>query len=157
MSEQFRVRVDGPGVRVDREVDAQVAGQVLAILFGGSVPVPDSLRSRRSDRSLSTRPFEADLEVDEEAVERLRETLEVARNNPQRVAAIAVWLEATLGEEDLGLRPVEFEQWFELAGEKVPANVWQEVQKAVERELLREGPWDGCYQATSQAFAFYRE
>lgn len=151
MTDSFRVRVEGPGTDVNREVDAETVGRVLALLFGTEVepmaPPPSP------GYPSSPTPPRASLELEDEDVRRLREILRPARNNPQRLAAIAVFLEETLEEDEIGLRPTQFEEWFELAGEKVPANVWQEVQKAVDRGLLREGPWKGRYQATSQAFA----
>lgn len=137
----FRIRIEGPGLTFEREVDRELAYRLLEVAAGAGA------RRRPWLPPVVTVPRPEEFEEDEETPPSrpgpppIRGAIEHVspRNNPQRIATIAAYLEDGLRRTD-GLRWEEVRGWFERAGEDPPVNLGRDLREAVERGLIEERP-----------------
>lgn len=124
----FRVKLDGPGVAVDKEISQEMAAAIMQVALGGGL-VPsggggvaqDARDAQRSGPRLS-----------------LREFLESAsaRSNPEMMTCFAAYLRDYGGQEEFSREDIK--ACFKQAGETLPANFPRDFQKAVQSGWIAE-------------------
>jgi hypothetical protein len=126
MSEKvFKVKVQGPGISIEREVAEMALARLLPLLLLPDSPMtPEDLPSSSDQRTASNitiGEFLSDLNI---------------RSNPERIAGIALFLREALDRETVARD--ELPAWFQRAGQPAPKNLIRDVKAAVAQRLIAE-------------------
>jgi hypothetical protein len=127
----YRVSVAGEGVDMTRDVSEEVALAVLGLLMGVQAP---SLRQAGTHAASRVAAGNSDGGGDPELTlgEFLLQTK--ANTNPERIAAIAMYLRDYRGEPSVAR--ADLPELFQEAGEVPPKNASRDVSKAVKKRLV---------------------
>jgi hypothetical protein len=128
----YKLSLKGDGITVEREVSGDIAGDIIAVVIGGGVPVrgvrAPARTVPRSPSGMSIREF-----IDEAG----------AKKNPQIVTAIGQYLIDHEGQERFTRSDVKSK--FAQAGEPVPANLGRDVSLAVSSGWVAESSRNEFY------------
>lgn len=128
MSEQYHVKVTGPGINFERDVPEQLAQRVLVAALTGDIKElgqPQSKPSASAPSGVSTK------EGQEEHADSIANYLNVvaAKTIPQKIAAIANFMKKNEGKATF--KQNDLEEAFENAAESVPGNLSRDVKDTV--------------------------
>ncbi|MDP2816518.1 MAG: hypothetical protein Q8O19_07550 [Rectinemataceae bacterium] len=124
----FRVKLEGPGVAVDKEISQEVAVAIMQVALGGGLPPSgggDAARDARGAQKNGPRLS-------------LREFLESAsaRSIPEMMTCFAAYLRDHGGQEEFSREDIK--ACFKQAGETLPGNFPRDFQKAIHNGWVAE-------------------
>lgn len=131
--EEYDLKLSGPGLTIERQIDQDEALQIVAILMGGAgiprsqpgvgrpVPAMTSPAAARAGARLSLREFLDSVE---------------AKRNPDKILAIGRYLLDQRGDETFGSDDVK--KQFRAAGEPVPANFGRDFRWTITNAWIAE-------------------
>jgi hypothetical protein len=127
----YELKLTGNGVTIERTVPSGVARAVVALVMGGSPAASGSFRS--PSRPLGS-PAAATVEPGQSVGEFITEV--EAKRNPDKIAAIAVYLADAQGLQTFTRDEVR--SMFQLAGEPLPGNFHRDFSWTVTNKWLGE-------------------
>lgn len=118
--EGFKVRLEGPGLTIDREISKAVADQIVLVLVTGQAPVAPRGGVGNPARHHAPAHQHGDLSI--------REFLDEceAKRCPDKIAAIGVYLADNESRPDF--KRDDLVQQFEAAHEPVPKNLSRDIK-----------------------------
>lgn len=121
----FRVKLDGPGVAVDKEISQETAVAIMQVALGGAsglnAVVAHELRAEGRKPRLSLREFMESAN---------------ARSNPEKMTCFAAYLRDYSDQSEFGREDIKV--CFKQAGETLPGNFGRDFQKAVQSGWIAE-------------------
>lgn len=136
MSElEYTVKIDGPGLSLERVVPKDVGERVVVLLLTGAALRPSNpqpMISTSSDGSMKIRPDQPQTPVLVNASgQSLREFINSveAKRVPDKITAFGAYLKDARQQESFGR--TDLIQCFEEAAEKVPLNLFRDIQWAL--------------------------
>ena len=142
----YKISIEGPGLKMDREVAEEVGQQVvMLVMSGGAIPAvtPPSRDEAKSARPVATTPGDALLSMREylDAVE--------PKRNPDKVVAIGLFLKTHRNRTTF--TSADLESGFEEAAEPVPGNLPRDVKWAVKNAWIAPSTGEkGSYYVTAE-------
>lgn len=135
--EKFTIKITGPGVELERQIDAAQVSAVLQIALGAAA---GPLSPPRTPGVL---PGVLPGESLREFFNRVR-----PKRNPDKITAIGVYLSDVKGQATF--KPDEIKASFQQAGERIPGNFPRDFRWAVRNGWIAESPESpGTYYVTS--------
>lgn len=135
---EYDVTIQGGGMTMERQVSESKVARILGILLesgggsGGSAGLPGAMSGGRDADATKTTAVDGQ---PEKSIAQYMSDLG-ASNNPQRLAAIALYHRDILGKGMV--RKDQFPKWFEKAARSAPKNLTRDLKNAVKRNLIAE-------------------
>ena len=146
----YRVTIDGPGVRIQREVTDDIARQ-LVIAVMASAESADSIATTAAQPATPGSMVTAPIPTEGEGPDlSLREFMDTAlpKRNPDKLTAIAVFLKRHRATPTF--KPAALEKGFEDAAEPKPGNLPRDIKWAVKNGWIApSSETPGSYYVTS--------
>lgn len=135
VGESYKVKVAGPGIQAERDVDLAMAMAVMQVMFGAGVTATGNVDAPARVASGSTA-----IRTERNQPLSIREFLESVggRNIPAKITAIGRYMRDHEGEQEFSREEVKLR--FRSAGEVMPGNFPRDFQKALQAGWIAEDP-----------------